>query len=237
MEHKAQAPQERNYTLERDQKVIPIVRELLKRMADRPDLLMGSSQTVVTGAEEFSKYYQKVFAEDLIPLLLKHNPKLKDISYIFSLILQPFQLLNDVVTSSFEMNRDLSDARKYGLSDIDDLDVLGLDKALKEANAKAAAEDAAAAPEFKQDVVYYGPHPCETCGAMIVKSSKEQGGFEFDALSDNGEISYPNTKPELPWHRHEHREIIGSGEMKNGKIVKLKSKTVDNKKKSSKKGV
>lgn len=134
-EHQAQAPAERDYTKERDLRVIPVARVLLRRMAARDDLKMGSSVTVIS-PEALAVYYRNIFKEDVIPVLLEANLKLKDLTYLFSLMLQPTQLLNDVVTSSFEMNRDLSDARKYGLADIDDLDVRGLDAALREANAK-----------------------------------------------------------------------------------------------------
>lgn len=31
-----------------------------------------------------------------------------------------------------------------------------------------------------EDIIYYGPHPCERCGHMIVKMGKEFGGNSFD---------------------------------------------------------
>lgn len=44
-------------------------------------------------------------------------------------------------------------------------------------------------------IVYYGPHPCENCGAMIVRMGREFGGNAFN--QPNGPI-YPNTE----WHIH-----------------------------------
>jgi len=44
-------------------------------------------------------------------------------------------------------------------------------------------------------IVYYGPHACENCGAMIVKMGHEWGGTAF--TNPNGPI-YPNTE----WHPH-----------------------------------
>lgn len=44
-------------------------------------------------------------------------------------------------------------------------------------------------------IVYYGPHPCENCGVLIVKMSPESGGNAFTA--PEGPI-YPNTE----WHVH-----------------------------------
>lgn len=54
------------------------------------------------------------------------------------------------------------------------------------------------------DVVWYGPHYCESCGFLIVKSSHESGGHAFDVPSDmvngNPAIVYPNTR----WLPHIH---------------------------------
>jgi hypothetical protein len=44
-------------------------------------------------------------------------------------------------------------------------------------------------------IVYYGPHPCEGCGAMIVKMGVEWGGTAFNAPDT---YAYPNTE----WHPH-----------------------------------
>ena len=44
-------------------------------------------------------------------------------------------------------------------------------------------------------IVYYGPHTCENCGALIVKMGHEWGGTAF--TNPEGPI-YPNTE----WHPH-----------------------------------
>jgi hypothetical protein len=44
-------------------------------------------------------------------------------------------------------------------------------------------------------IVYYGPHACGNCGALIVKAGTEWGGAVFTA--PEGPI-YPNTE----WHPH-----------------------------------
>lgn len=44
-------------------------------------------------------------------------------------------------------------------------------------------------------IVYYGPHPCQICGAMICKASDHQGGSAFNYPD---EPIYPNTE----WHAH-----------------------------------
>ena len=44
-------------------------------------------------------------------------------------------------------------------------------------------------------IIYYGPHACENCGAMICKMAHEFGGNAF--TYPEGPI-YPNTE----WHLH-----------------------------------
>jgi hypothetical protein len=44
-------------------------------------------------------------------------------------------------------------------------------------------------------IVYYGPHPCDNCSAMIVKMGAEWGGTAFNAPDG---FVYPNTE----WHPH-----------------------------------
>lgn len=119
----------RDFTAERDTEVIPAAKELLARILLREDLMIGSSQKV--NAEKAAEYYQKVYQEDVVPMLLARNLRLADVPYLFSLMLQPIQLLMDVTNGSFNMNRGLADAKKWGVKDIDDLRVVDLDEALK----------------------------------------------------------------------------------------------------------
>lgn len=144
----AQPGAARDLTRERDEACKPVAIALIQALAKRDDLPMGSQLDAGAAAE----YMQKVYQEDCVPLLLKHNLKLKDISFVFSIILQPFQFLSDVTTSSFEMNRDIADGFKYGMPDIDEMRVLDLDAALKEGvenlkNKAAAKQEVAKKPE------------------------------------------------------------------------------------------
>lgn len=131
---------ERDLTAERDAEVIPVVKALLKRLAAREDLVLGSRNLV--SAEKAALYYQTIYKEDVVPLFLEHNIKMNAIPYVFSLLMQPAQLLNDVVTSSFEMNRDLADAMKYNIADINDLRVKDIDDTLKAGKPKPVDKQA-----------------------------------------------------------------------------------------------
>lgn len=137
----------KNHTLDRDNEIIPLVRELFSLMAARPDLEMGSSES--TNEVKLAECYQKIYNEDLVPLLRKYNVKLESIRYIFSLMLQPFQTLEHVTKLTFDRNRDIADGFKYGIADIKDLRVMDLDTALK-TGAAAMLAQAESKPEAKQ---------------------------------------------------------------------------------------
>lgn len=62
----------------------------------------------------------------------------------------------------------------------------------------AAGCDQATSPS-NMAVIYYGPHACEECGALICRVALEQGGDKFDYPTG---IFYPNTQ----WNHHECRQ-------------------------------
>lgn len=119
----------RDLTAERDARVIPAVRELLNAFAGRVDVPLGVKKG--NNNEETAKYFQEMYKTDIVPLLLKHDLKLNEVGYLFQLLLQPIDLLRSVVNASLSMNRDLTDAKLYGLTDIDDLTVADLDRVLR----------------------------------------------------------------------------------------------------------
>ena len=122
-------PPEVNASQARRDEVVPIARKVLKALADREDLPVG----VTNGTSESAAvWYQDFYVSTIIPILVEHNVKLNNIPYIFQLVMQPVEFMREVTTASFERNRDIADARKYGLKDIDDLRVMDLDVALKE---------------------------------------------------------------------------------------------------------
>lgn len=52
---------------------------------------------------------------------------------------------------------------------------------------------------------FYGPHPCEVCGALIAKAARDDGGVEFDYPEG---IIYPNTT----WRLHVHQAPLADSE-------------------------
>ena len=129
---------QRDYTAERDEEIIPAAKELLARLAVRPDLKIGSAKSI-GGEDSAYEYYQQVYQEDVVPMLRARNVKLNDITYIFQLMMQAVQLLSDVSTNSIKMNRDIGDSKAWGVKDKDDLRIADLDKMLMGDNADTAS--------------------------------------------------------------------------------------------------
>jgi len=120
----------KNLTKERDDELIPVARKLLLSLAAREDLVMGGSETI--SVEKAAEYYQNKYLDVIVPLLLEKDIKIKDIDYLFSLMLQPINFIKEVTVTSFDSNRSRSDAQMYGLKDIGDLRISDLDRKLKE---------------------------------------------------------------------------------------------------------
>lgn len=115
-------------TTQRRNEIAPIALEIIKRIAAREEKFLG----FLTGEEDDANDISiAIFSEEIIPLLMEKNIKIVDIPYLFQLVLQPFQLFSQITTNSFEVNRDLAEARFYGLKDVRDLRVMDLDEALK----------------------------------------------------------------------------------------------------------
>ena len=84
----------RDLTQERDNEVITVAKEILKAIANREDVPMGA-RTEAQGLE-VAKFFQKVYVEDIAPILMKHNVRMVDITYIFQLVMQPISFVKDM---------------------------------------------------------------------------------------------------------------------------------------------
>lgn len=118
---------ERDLSKERDERVIPVAKALLKTLASRDDLMLGSAGV---NKEDLGQYYAKVYQEDVITALFAANLYLTDITYLFSIMQQVIQLISDVTTQSLEMNTELAGAKLWGVDDLDDLRLVDVQKVL-----------------------------------------------------------------------------------------------------------
>jgi hypothetical protein len=93
---------QRDLTKERDDKCIPIVLEILSDLANTPDLHIGSEVTTDSANVYYSDYVQ----DKVLPILMRENIKIDDISYVFKLILQPITFISEKVHTTIDTRED-----------------------------------------------------------------------------------------------------------------------------------
>lgn len=119
-----------NLTKERDERIIPAVKELFNTLYIRQDLPFGSAESVTE--EEVMDFYQARYADTIVPLLLKYDIRMNELEYFFQLVNQTSHFVKEITTSSIQMNRDICDAMLYGVNDINKLSLKELDAKIKE---------------------------------------------------------------------------------------------------------
>ncbi len=121
--------QDRPLAKERDERCVPIARALLLALASHKDLQIGSN--VTTTPEKITKCYGDFYAEVAIPLFMEKDLKLSEVGYVFSIMSQAIDLAKGMTEKSLDANRDIADARLYGVDNIDELTLKQLDDVLK----------------------------------------------------------------------------------------------------------
>lgn len=130
-------------TEERDADVVPLAREIIKRLAKYDDIPIGTVAGS-EGAEETARWNQKFYQEELIPLLLERNIRLGDLTYTFVLATTALQNILDITKASLDMNKDITEAKMWGVDELNDLRVGDLDSAMKELDAREDGDNASA---------------------------------------------------------------------------------------------
>ena len=143
---------EPNYTLMRDNEIIPLAKKILLAFASIEDLAIGSNQTITS--EKLAEYYKDKYTNVLIPLLLEANIKLDSIHYLFQLMLQPFQFLESVANESLNMNRNVADGEIYHVkldtSGKPELRIMDIQNILLARNKKAKVDNSTLQSEIKE---------------------------------------------------------------------------------------
>ena len=112
----------KDLTKERDLELIPVARGIL-RIISEADLALGNLH-----AHDNSKY--DAAAKQILELLLKYNVKYVDKDYVFQLVLQPFEIVREVVSKSLSVSFDRSLERSFG-KEFRQVTLGDLDKVLK----------------------------------------------------------------------------------------------------------
>lgn len=128
-EIKEQGP---DLTKERDDRCIPIVRELIKRLGNRADELVMEASNKDANRQDTLDYYGKVFLEDVIELLLQNNVRVDEVGYIFRLMLEPITHLSQQTTMALDMHENTALASLYGKNDPREITVVDVHRVLIE---------------------------------------------------------------------------------------------------------
>lgn len=130
---------ERDLTQERDDRVIPVARELLARLVARGEIPMGTH--AAKDDAETAEWLSAVFQLDVVPLLKEHNLRYVDVSYLFSVLFQAFSLIKEVTEASLDMSREIAMARKWDVKDSDEVTINQLDAYLLETHPDNTSDD------------------------------------------------------------------------------------------------
>ncbi len=116
-----------DYTKKRDEEVLPVMRELFKRIAARIDTLKLGS---MFDEEQLNYQADEMFDSMVSDLLINYNLRVKDVTYLFQILMQPIQLLADKATNTMHVRRDQAESKRWGIPDKDDIRVLHVTNSL-----------------------------------------------------------------------------------------------------------
>jgi hypothetical protein len=113
---------------QRDFECVPVIRKIMLAIAQSEDLMIGTA-----GMEEdaLSASYLKLYNEIIVPIFEEANLKISDTKYVFSVAMQPFQLLNDITSNSINHNLDKAEQKLWKVKDTRELRISDVDKVLK----------------------------------------------------------------------------------------------------------
>ena len=124
------SPIQPDLTKQRDAECIPLAREILKILAAHDDLRIGTE--VQQGNEADVEFYSKLYADELMPKLLESNIKLDHLLYVFQLVRQAIDLLQERTQMTVELRYNQADAKLWGVTDTSELRLADLQRVLTE---------------------------------------------------------------------------------------------------------
>lgn len=110
----------RNYTKERDDVCVPIVRKIIGILASKPDLLIGSQESGVN-EEAVVEYYSNIYVKEIAPLLIEENVRVDYIKYIFTLARSAIDFMADRTEMTIERHYNNATAFRWGVKDTEEI--------------------------------------------------------------------------------------------------------------------
>ena len=98
-----QQKQEKDLTKERDERCVPVAKEVMKLIINYDGLMMGT-----VDVKEAMKSYKNL-VQEVKATLLKNNVKINEISYIFQLAFEPLDTVKNMVIEN--INHQINDLR------------------------------------------------------------------------------------------------------------------------------
>jgi hypothetical protein len=130
------SPIQPDLTKQRDSECIPLAKEVLKILAAHDDLRIGSD--IKQGSEEDIAFYSKIYAEELAPRLLASDIKLDHVLYVFQLVRQAVDLLQERTQMTISLRSNQADAKLWGVNDVSDVRLSDVQRVLTEGVDKLA---------------------------------------------------------------------------------------------------
>lgn len=107
-------------TRQRDERVVPVVRELINRIAkSSAKFPMGDT----TDKEKAMKFYQDFYVSDIYPIISTNDLYINDMPFLFAVMHQVIDALTNITNNTFYMVRNAKEAKFYGVKDLDMLKV------------------------------------------------------------------------------------------------------------------
>lgn len=101
----------RDLEQERNDRCVPVAREIMKLLLDKYDTIQMGSE--VSDIDRLA-CYEPLFAE-VMKLFLKHNVRIKEVGFIMTLVTQPVAFLKDIVDVSNASNKSMAEAYLWKL--------------------------------------------------------------------------------------------------------------------------
>lgn len=109
----------RDYTKERDDRCVPLARELLKIIADQPDLQIGSisskdEDVLEKEANNVNDYYTNLVRDHILNKFIESDLTVRDVNYTFTLMLEAIDMTKNKMIATIDTAYDIAVAKKFG---------------------------------------------------------------------------------------------------------------------------
>lgn len=104
----------------REVRCVPVAREILKRLGNAQDLLIGEYKLTLN---DFEEYYSKFVQDQILPLIAESDLLISDVAYIFKLVDQATKLTAEKVKMTIDLREEQAIAHLLGVKYTDDVRV------------------------------------------------------------------------------------------------------------------